>query len=183
MLLDWLNTHLHILTVVWLFPIIFMFHDFEEILTIERWIKQNKEMVVNKIPKSISKYFYSSFQMNTLQFAWDVFWIFIAITVATLIAVLFSFYFLFLMFLALFFIHVFTHIGQAVYLRKYTPGVITSIVLVLPYSFYAYYRLLGEGIITGELVVWSGLSMFALVPFLFLFLVLERNRVTNEDAK
>lgn len=83
------------------------------------------------------------------------------------------------MFLALFFAHVFTHIGQAVYLGKYTPGVITSIILVFPYCLYAYYRLLGEAVITGGDIVWSSLSMCVAVPFLFLYLVRERNRVTN----
>jgi len=178
-LLEWLNINLHILSVVWMFPIIFMIHDFEEILTIEKWVKQNKEYVFKKIPSSMQKYYYSSFQMTTAQFAQDVFWTFLVITAATLIAVLFSFYFLFLMCLALFFVHVFTHIGQAVYLRKYTPGVITSILLVLPYSLYAYYRLLGESVITGGEVVWSSLSMFAAVPFLFFYLVRERNRVNR----
>lgn len=175
MILEWFNTHLHILTVVWLFPIIFMFHDFEEILTVESWVKQNKDFVFKKIPPFMHKHFYSSFQITTVQFAQDVFRIFLAITASTLIAVLFSFYFPYLMFLALFFAHVFTHIGQAVYLRKYTPGVMTSIFLVLPYSLYAYYRLLAEAVITSGDIIWSSLSMCAGVPFIFLYLVRSRN--------
>ena len=177
MLLEWLNMHLHILTIVWLFPIVFMFHDFEEMLTIEKWVKQNKAFVFKKIPSPMHKYYYSSFKMTTVQFVQDVFWIFLVITSATLLAVLYSFYFPFLMFLALFFAHVFTHIGQSVYLGKYTPGVITSIVLVLPYCLYAYYRLLGEAVITGGDIVWSSLSIFAALPFLFIFLVRGRNRL------
>ncbi len=182
MLLEWLNMHLHILTVVWLFPIIFMFHDFEEILTVEKWVKRNRDFVFHKIPPSLHKYFYSTFQMTTVQFAQDVFWIFLVITAATIIAVLFSFYFPFLILLALFFAHVFTHIGQAVYLGKYTPGVITAIGLVLPYSLYAYYRLLGEAVITSWDIIWSILSLCVAVPFLFLYLVRERNRVTNSSG-
>ncbi|WP_328591075.1 HXXEE domain-containing protein [Siminovitchia fortis] len=68
--------------------------------------------------------------MTPVQFAKDVFWIFLAITAVTLIAVLFSFYFPIFM-LSLFFIHVFTHIGQAVYFRKYTPRCMASILLPL----------------------------------------------------
>lgn len=92
-MLEWLDMHLHILTVVWLFPIIFMFHDFEEILTVEKWVKRNKDFVFKKIPPSMHKHFSSSFQMTTVQFAQDVFWIFLVITAATLIAVLYSFVF------------------------------------------------------------------------------------------
>lgn len=176
MLLKWLDIHLHILTVVWLFPIIFMLHDFEEILTIERWVKRNKDVVLEKLPPSLHKFFYSSFQVTTLQFSQDVFRIFLVIIAATLMAALFSFYFPFLMLLALFIAHVFTHTGSAIYLRKYTPGVITSFVIVFPYSLYAYYRLLDEAVITGGDIFWSGLSMAAVVPFLILYLVYRRNR-------
>lgn len=178
-ILEWLDSQLHMISVLWLFPILFMFHDFEEILTVEKWTKQNKEQVLAALPESIRKYFYSSFQMTTVQFAQDVFWIFLAITTATILAVFFSFYYLFLVFLAIFFAHVFTHIGQALYLKKYTPGVITSIILVLPYSLYAYYRLLKEQVISGGDILWSILGMCIAVPFLFLFLVSERNRVTK----
>ena len=180
MVLEWLDSQLHLISVLWLFPILFMFHDFEEILTVEKWTKQNKEQVLAVLPKSIRKYFYSSFQMTTVQFANDVFWIFLTITTATCLAVIFSFYYIFLMLLFIFFAHVFTHLGQAFYLRKYTPGVITSIILVLPYSSYTYYRLLKEQVISGTDILWSTIGAFIIVPILFLFLVNERNKATKK---
>jgi Protein of unknown function with HXXEE motif len=94
-ILEWLDSRLHIISVLWLFPILFMFHDFEEILTVEKWMKHNKEQVLAVLPKSARKFFYSSFQMTTVQFAEDVFWIFLAITIATVLAVIFSFYYTF----------------------------------------------------------------------------------------
>jgi len=180
MVLDWLDSQLHLISVLWLFPILFMFHDFEEILTVEKWTKQNKEQVLAVLPKSIRKYFYSSFQMTTVQFANDVFWIFLTITTATCLAVIFSFYCIFLMLLFIFFAHVFTHLGQALYLRKYTPGVITSIFLVLPYSSYTYYRLLKEQVISGTDILWSIIGAIIIVPILFLFLVNGRNKATKK---
>lgn len=179
MILEWLNAKIHIISVFWLFPILFMFHDFEEILTVEKWTKENKEQVLAALPQSIRKYFYSSFKMTTLQFAQDVFWVYLSITAAAIIAVIFSFYYIFLVFLAIFFAHAFTHIGQAFILKKYTPGVITSILLVLPYSLYAYYRLLMEQVISGEDILWSCLGVCIVVPFLLFFLVSGRNRVTR----
>lgn len=74
----------------------------------------------------------------------------------------------------------FTHLGQAFYLRKYTPGVITSIILVLPYSSYTYYRLLKEQVISGTDILWSTIGAFIIVPILFLFLVYERNKATKK---
>jgi hypothetical protein len=180
-ILEWLDSRIHIISVLWLFPILFMFHDFEEMLTVEKWIKHNKEQVLSVLPKSARKYFYSSFQMTTVQFANDVFWIFLTITIATVLAVIFSFYYIFLMLLAIFFAHVFTHIGQALYLKKYTPGVITSIILVLPYSSYTYYRLLKEQVISGTDIFWSSIGAIIILPVLFLFLVNERNKATNKN--
>jgi hypothetical protein len=70
--LEWLISQLHLMSVLWLFPILYMFHDFEEILTVEKWTKHNKEQVLTVLPKSI-RYFNSSFQMSTVQFPNDVF--------------------------------------------------------------------------------------------------------------
>ena len=142
-------------------------------------MKHNKEQVLAVLPKSARKYFYSSFQMTTAHFVEDVFWIFLTITIATVLAVIFSFYYIFLMLLAIFFAHVFTHIGQALYLKKYTPGVITSILLVFPYSSYTYYRLLKEQVISGVDIFWSSIGAIIILPILFLFLVNKRNKVTN----
>jgi hypothetical protein len=156
---------------------LFIFHDFEEILTVEKWMKHNKEQVLAVLPKSARKYFHSSFQMTTVQFVEDVFWIFLAITIATVLAVIFSFYYIFLMFLAIFFAHVFTHIGQSLY----TPGVITSIILVLPYCSYTYYRLLKEQVISGADILWSSIGAIIILQILFLFLVNERNKAANKN--
>lgn len=37
--------------IIWLFPIIFIFHDFEEIIFVEAWIKRNKTDLVRQFPK------------------------------------------------------------------------------------------------------------------------------------
>lgn len=176
MILEWLDARIDIVTVLWLFPILFMFHDFEEILTVEKWAKQNKAHVFAFLPKSFHKYFASSFELTTLQFIKDVFWIYVIITIAAVLAVLFSFYYLLLMLLFIFFIHVFTHLAQAIYLKKYTPGVATSVILVLPYSVYAYYRLLQAGLISAGDIFWCSIFISILSPAFFLFLVNGRNR-------
>jgi len=103
MFFEWLNDKLPLPAVLLLFPVVFMVHDFEEILTVEKWTKQNKEKVFALLPKKLHRFFWSSFHINTLEFAKDVFWIFLAVTAAALIAVLFQWYGFFLIFLAIFF--------------------------------------------------------------------------------
>lgn len=179
MFFEWLNDKLPLPAVLLLFPVVFMVHDFEEILTVEKWTKQNKEKVFALLPKKLHRFFWSSFHINTLEFAKDVFWIFLAITAAALIAVLFQWYGFFLIFLAIFFFHVFTHIGQSVLFKGYAPGVWTSLFLVLPYSLYAYYRLLHERAVQWEDLFWSFIGMTAAACALILFLIRGRDRAAK----
>jgi hypothetical protein len=169
-----------LLTVLWLFPIVFMFHDFEEILTVEKWTRANRQKVAALFPKWFPKWLESSFHMTTLQFSRDVFWIFLFITLAALLAVQFSFYPFFILFLTVFFLHVFTHVGIALYLRSYTPGVFTAVVLVLPYSLLAYDRLFHEQILNWSNLFLSMAMVILLFPFFALMLIKERNRLIGK---
>src|SRR5437764_3395791 len=49
----------------------------------------------------------------------------------------------------IFLLHVFTHVVQPIIFRKYTPGVITAVLVVLPYSLYGFHRLFNEELISG----------------------------------
>jgi hypothetical protein len=116
--LEWLISQLHLMSVLWLFPILYMFHDFEEILTVEKWTKHNKEQVLTVLPKSI-RYFNSSFQnvncsisercILDLPYHYN----------SHISSRHFLFYYIFLMLLFIFFAHVFTHIGQVLYLKGF----------------------------------------------------------------
>ncbi len=35
---------------VWLYPILFMFHDFEEIIFMQSWINRNRNYLYNRFP-------------------------------------------------------------------------------------------------------------------------------------
>ncbi|MNB65970.1 hypothetical protein D3C75_124330 [compost metagenome] len=132
-------------SLLWLFPVLFMFHDFEEILTVEEWAGRNREKVLGALPPFARKALHASLFCGTRRFALDVLYVYGCIVVFTGMAAFFSFYLPFLAALSLFFLHAFTHIFQALYLKMYTPGVWTSILIVLPYSLYAFYRLISSG--------------------------------------
>jgi hypothetical protein len=176
LLLETLHSHIHILSLLWLFPVLFLFHDFEEILTVENWSVTNGDRIMSTLPPFARKLYGSSFRMNTRQFAADVLWVYSIIVAVTAAAVFFSFYLPYLAVLAVFFVHVFTHVGQSLYLRMYTPGVVTAVVLALPYSLYAYYRLLSEQIIDSGDIVASLSVVAVLAPVALLLLVKGRRR-------
>lgn len=173
-MIQFLNDHIDQISLLWLFPITFMFHDFEEIATIEKWIQRHGHRVEASLPRFAKRLYSSSFRMDTLHFAKDVFWVYSLIVVITLLAVFFHSYLLFLAILHVYFLHVFTHVGQSIYLKAYTPGVVTAICPVLPYSLYAYYRLFSDHLVTSQDLAWSLFIMIILLPLALTLLIKGR---------
>lgn len=91
---------------IWLFPVIFIFHDMEEIIGFGIWLKRNIEWLDKKYP-FVSRT-YKNF--STEGFALAVFEELVACT-----------------------LHFAVHIGQSIIIKQYIPAVITSI-LCLPIS-------------------------------------------------
>lgn len=176
LVLQFFDAHIDVSSLLWLFPITFMFHDFEEILTVEKWGNARGPGILKTLPGLAKKMYASSLQINTHRFAQDVLVVYSIIVTATLLAAFFQSYFLFLAVLHLYFLHVFTHIGQALLLKMYTPGVATAIVPVLPYSLYAYYRLMSEGIVGWSDMLWGLAILAVLLPFCLLLLLKGRHR-------
>ncbi len=146
-MLEWLNHNISLPTLLWLFPITFLLHDFEEILFVEAWFKKNYSTVIHKIPDSFKKTFHKMSYITAVQFALPVLFQFITYSIATYIAVEHHYYPMFTGFNLLLLIHVFMHIGQSLLLGVYALGVGTAVFVTLPYSLYLFYRLLDEGVI------------------------------------
>lgn len=89
-MLEWLSVHIDIVSLLWLLPILFMFHDFEEILTIEAWGAKYRTKLEAAIPSFMRKTYHSMLQMTTRNFAMDVLFVYIFIVTVTCIAVFFS---------------------------------------------------------------------------------------------
>ena len=74
-LLASLDARMDLVSVMCLFPIVFLFHDFEEMLKVENWLARRGETVLGKMPAFARRLFADSFRMNTRQFAKDVLWV------------------------------------------------------------------------------------------------------------
>ena len=155
-------------TLVWLFIVVFVLHDLEEIIWVESWIKKNKNKVIHKVPPGFRKQLNNMFNITSGQFAVAVLLEFIIFIPFTFIAAEQGKFFIFLSFNSLFFLHVFTHLGQLLYLKMYTPGVVSAVILVLPYTLYMYSRIISEGLVTWGEVLFSipvGLLLVPIVLF------------------
>ena len=154
-MLDWINSNISLETLIWLFPITFILHDFEEIIFVELWFKKNYARLEPMVPKRMKSVFQDLSETTAARFSIPVFMQFIVYIVASFLVVEHQFYDAFLGLNVLLFLHVFTHLGQSVFFRCYTLGVGTALLITLPFSLYLFYRLINETIIGFDDLIFS----------------------------
>ena len=166
LLLTALDRQLSLDLVIWVFPLAFLLHDLEEIVTMERFRREHQE----RFPKFLR----NIAAITTRQFT-------LAVGVLLALTLLASYLAtrsprqmdLFTTGLAIFLVHVFGHIGQSLFFRTYTPGVITAVLVVLPYSLYGFHRLF-----TAHLIDDNNFTTSVLVgTLLFVPLVLAASQL------
>lgn len=154
-------------TLLWLFPIAFMFHDFEEIIFWELWLKKHGNEIKRRVPVFLAKRVSAIIGKSTAQAAVPICLIFSTTVLATFLATEYRQYGFFLLASGMFFLHGFMHVGQAIVLRRFVPAVITSTLIVIPYGLLLYWRLVGEGIVDlSRLLIYFLLAVMLIVPFI-----------------
>ncbi|QUH19513.1 HXXEE domain-containing protein [Alkaliphilus sp. B6464] len=120
---------------VWFFPILFIFHDFEEIIFMQPWISKNRRYLCERFPM-LSKRLLPHFDnITTSSFAFGVAEEFILISIVTVISYLTNWYNLWVGLFIAFTLHLVIHCFQTLIVRKYVPAIITSIIC-LPICIY-----------------------------------------------
>ncbi|WP_304090008.1 HXXEE domain-containing protein [Methanobrevibacter gottschalkii] len=139
---------------IWLFPIIFIFHDMEEIIGLGPWMAKNNI----KLYKNFS----------TEGFALAVFEELIVCIILCILA--FNSMFFKSLWLGAFIgcaFHFIVHFGQAIVLKKYIPALITSIIC-LPISIYIIWQCFAQITITTQLVISMVIGVLIVVINLIL---------------
>ena len=154
---------------VWLLPIVFMLHDFEEIVFMENWFTNNRKKLMTRVPKLAPKLLNHTDQLTTARIALGVACMFLLVTTVTLVSVLTGFYYIWLAGFMVFTIHLFVHIAQSLILRSYVPAIVTSI-LALPYSIWGITLLINANIFAPLEYLWSTL-IGLIVTSLYLYAV------------
>lgn len=150
-----------------LFIIIFMLHNLEEIMTIEQWFNNTYPRVSQKIPSFVQKEI-QNFKNNTAtQFSVVVFVLSIAFSALIIIIVMTNYFFIFLGLNLLFALNIFTHPLQAIYLRCYTPGLWTTLILIIPYNILFFYHYSNAGLLTINALLSSFIVMLFLIIIFF----------------
>jgi hypothetical protein len=114
-------------TLMWLLPVVFMLHDFEEIIMLRPWLRTNRDKIEKRFPARLLKSMERRKSMSTSAFCVAVMEEMIVISVITFVGVEYKLYDLWAGLLIGFFVHLLVHIGQFIFYRGYVPVIITSI--------------------------------------------------------
>lgn len=148
------------ISIIWLFPLVFMFHDFEEIIFMQWWEGKNKLVLIKKYPW-ISEIINSN--LCTAAFSLAVSEEFIILGLITLTSVIYKWYYLWLGALITFFVHLIMHLIQWIVFKKYIPAIATAIPSMM-YSAYAVYYIYNScKLEILPLTIWSILSMILFI--------------------
>ena len=141
---------------VLLFPMVFIFHDFEEILFLKPWLGRHLPELQARFPRLAGKGFVRMAAWSSRAFAVGVCEEFVLCCAVSLGAVLSGWYALLFGLLVAFTLHLLVHAGQAVALGSYVPALATSI-LALPYGVYTLMAVMRLGMFAPwQGVLWSG---------------------------
>lgn len=120
---------------VWLFPVIFIFHDMEEIIGFIPWLRKNRIFLESKYTKFIMPYE----GVTTEGFAFAVYEELILCIAICIVSYLTGFYGIWLGSMIACVLHFVVHIVESIVIRKYIPAMITSII-ALPVGILIIYK-------------------------------------------
>ena len=158
---------------IWLFPLLFIFHDLEEIIGFMPWIERNEKLLAKKAVFILNTHK----GLSTEGFALAVAEEFVVVLLVSFFALICHTRLLYLIWLGgfvAFALHLVVHILQAIWLRRYIPALATSI-LCLPVSSIIIWKastLLHVN--TSELLFFSLIGILIVISNLFFALWLGK---------
>lgn len=138
-----------------LLPVVFMLHEFEEIIMLKPWLAKNGPELERRFPAVAARVLPLYGSLSTSTFTVAVLEEFLIVTALSYAAIAFGLHDLWAGLLVAFLLHLLVHVGQTILWRGYCPFILTSL-LVLPYCLYALSTLARSGAISpGPTAVWS----------------------------
>lgn len=143
---------------IFILPIVFMIHEFEEMIMLPTWLRNNKTMLCVRFPFMKDKV---DLLGNEPVFALVVLEEFLLISACTIVSISMSDLMAWICCLIAFSLHLIVHIIQFLLIRKYIPVIVTS-VLCLPYCIWAFIQV-KEYYTLNEMVFLGGTGVVASV--------------------
>jgi len=151
---------------VWLMPIIFMVHEFEEIFMVEAWASRHKEKIHAIWPTKKPFGLDYAGPYLTATIAIGIFYEFLfAILISVLCAILNNYYVWFGFWISYTFHLFFPHLWVTIKFKGYLPGIITGVITLIPtvWVLYQANTILHYGVLV---LVLSTVAMYLINGFL-----------------
>lgn len=146
-----------------LLPIVFMVHDFEEIVMFEPWLRKNQAEVARRFPPIGRLLARNHARLSTSAYAVAVLHEFAIIAGLTVFALGSGQEGLWFGAFAAFSLHLAVHVVQWLIYGRYVPFIVTSL-LAVPYCVYTAMRYLAGTLLTpGELLTWTAVGIIVTV--------------------
>ncbi len=113
---------------IWLFPVVFMIHELEEITFVRWWIARNREELARRFPRLSKRLLPRLNDVSTASFTFIVAEEYILVLFLTFGSYWFANYALFISVVIAYGIHLAFHVLQFVIYRRYIPAIVTSVV-------------------------------------------------------
>ncbi len=161
-------------SVMWLLVVVFMIHDFEEIIMIQPWLARNAGNLNRRFPKVTGKLLSQYEKLSTSSFALAVAVEFILLSFLTYITVERELYSLWTGILLGYFIHLLAHMGQYIVFRRYVPAIFTSVLTSIYCIWAIFYLNARHPLVWNEVLLWTLVALLVLVVNLILIHWLAR---------
>lgn len=146
-----------------LLPVVFMIHDFEEIIFAKYWIDRNQNYLKERFPKVAAKLLPRVESLSVSGFSFAVAEEFVLLSIVTYVSVYLDTYYLWFAAFMGFSIHLLVHVVQWIMLRRYVPAIVTSLVS-LAYSVYAFIVVLDTNVFQfSEMVMCTVIGILVMV--------------------
>lgn len=150
------------LLMAWL-PVVFMVHDFEEIVMFEPWLRKNRDELARRFPPIGRLVARSHTGLSTSAYAVAVMHEFMIIAGLTVFAQMSGQEGWWFGAFAAFGLHLLVHVAQWLIYGRYVPFIVTSL-LALPYCAYTAARYMAATSLTsGELLLWTAVGIVVTV--------------------
>ncbi len=121
---------------VWLFPLLFLVHELEELFGFEKWFHKNKDKFSGR-PREILDYVSTYFSKKAMLFA--ITEQLVLSVIVCFISLKYDFFNLWLGAFIAYTVHLIVHVGQSLAISSYIPAVFTS-VLEIPVCLFIVYK-------------------------------------------
>ncbi|WP_161605107.1 HXXEE domain-containing protein [Brevibacillus massiliensis] len=134
--------------IIWLGPAVFLIHDLEEVFWTQPWIEKNRFLFEDtRFERVIEAMGYQPAKFGLVVALITILYGIISYFATRQIQAGLSMN-LYVSTILILFVNVFTHAGQTVLLGMYTPGVVTAVLVVLPYTVIAFRTLKAHHLLT-----------------------------------